>query len=421
MSNIPLAHRLRPNSIDELIGQEHLIGKGMVIKNMIDNNRLLSMIFYGPPGSGKTTLAILLSKHLNYKFKFFNATINNKQDLQSIFELTKYEDNIVLIIDEVHRLNKDKQDLLLPYIERGKIILIGATTANPYFSINPAIRSRLLIFEFKQLQDHHIKIAIEKAINNPSAFNKKLTISKEATNYLIKISNGDIRYLYNLLEVISFGIKDNHIDVDIINTYASIANNAIDANDEGHYNLLSAFQKSIRGSDVDASLYYLAQLCIAQDMTSIERRLLVIAYEDIGLGNPAAVSRTINAIESAKRVGFPEAIIPLGLQVIDLALSPKSKTASNAISSAIQIAKTNPYNPPKYLNYTPYGLKEEEKYSYEKSNLWNYIQYLPDKLKNISFLNLENNSQYESQLLINYQKLKKIKRTNDIVKLNTNK
>ena len=416
--NQPLAHLLRPENLSEIIGQKHLVGKDSIFDRMISNNKLVSMILYGPPGSGKTTLAMVLAKQLNYTFRFFNAVTNNKKDLEVIFAEAKLVSNLVLIIDEVHRLNKDKQDLLLPHIENGTVILIGATTANPYFSINPAIRSRVSLFEVKALTTDDIKEALIRAISSDKGLNNKYSIDDIALNVIANFSNGDIRYALNTLELVAFACKDNTITVDDINKYAGISNSSMDATEEGHYNNLSGFQKSIRGSDVNGALYYLAQLAISKDLDSIERRLLVIAYEDIGLGNPAAVGRTLAACDTARRVGFPEAIIPLGMQVIDLALSPKSKTACNAIYNAMALTQEKPLQVLDYLKYTPVGLTDEQKYSYDKPDIWPLLQYLPNEIKNVEFIEFTGRGKYEEALMKNYYELKKHPRSNDIVKLN---
>ena len=414
----PLAHILRPDSLDEIIGQKHLVGKDCIFERMISNNKLVSMILYGPPGSGKTTLAMVLAKQLNYTFRFFNAVTNNKKDLEMIFTEAKLVSNLVLIIDEVHRLNKDKQDLLLPHIENGSVIVIGATTANPYFSINPAIRSRVSLFEIKALTSEDIKDALIRGLTSEKGLNNLYTYDDKALDIIANYANGDIRYALNTLELVAFACKDKNITVDDIKKYAGISNNSMDATEEGHYNNLSGFQKSIRGSDVNGALYYLSQLAISKDLDSIERRLLVIAYEDVGLGNPAAVGRTLAACETARRVGFPEAIIPLGLQVIDLALSPKSKTACNAIYHAMELAQYKPLQVLEYLKYTPVGLQENEKYDYQNPTIWPLLQYLPEEIKDIEFIEFTGRGKYEEALFKNYNELKKNKRTSNIVMLN---
>lgn len=410
----PLAFRIRPTKIEDYIGQKHLLENDGIIKKCLEHNQIFSMIFFGPPGVGKTTLATIISRTLNLPFREFNAVVDNKKKLEQLFAEAELSDGLVLIVDEVHRLNKDKQDLLLPHLESGLITLIGCTTANPYHSINPAIRSRTHLIELKALTEDDIKEGILKAIER--GYNNEYQIDEDALIQIARVSNGDLRYAYNILEISIINSKDNHITYEDVYKYASIANNSSFKGDDGHYDLVSAFQKSIRGSDVNAALYYLARLLEAGDLDSVERRLLVTAYEDIGLANPNLVARTRAAIETAKIVGYPENLIPLGVQVIDLCLSPKSKSGENAIHAAADIARKEGLEIPKYLRLTPVGLKEEDKYDYGDSSIWHKIQYLPDRIKDLEFYTPGNN-QYEQQLAKNYNELKKYKRTNKLSSL----
>lgn len=410
----PLAFSLRPETLDEVVGQQHLIGPGKILRKCVEEKTLFSMIFYGPPGTGKTTLATVLSKALNRPYRLFNAVTGNKKELDMLFEEARISNGLVVIIDEVHRLNKDKQDLLLPHVENGNITLIGATTSNPYHAINPAIRSRCHLFEIKALSHEDIRIAILNAIHSQKGLNNSVQIEEDALDIICRNSNGDIRFSLNVLEICAFACENHIITKDLVLSYAQIPNYQSDKNGDGHYDTLSAFQKSIRGSDVDAALYYLGILVAANDMDSIERRLLVIAYEDIGLGNPAACARCVNAIDAAKRVGFPEARIILANAVIDLCLSPKSKSAEAAIDAAMQSASRHIYPMPPYLKYTPVNLREEDQYDYGRSDLWPKIQYLPDAIKNECFYQPNENSQYEKVLAANLRKLKQIQRTNQL-------
>lgn len=415
--NQPLASLMRPDTIDEIIGQKHLIGEGKILRKCVEEGKLFSMIFYGPPGTGKTTLARVLSKSLHRPYRFFNAVTGNKKELDAIFEEARITPGLVVIVDEVHRLNKDKQDLLLPHVENGSIILIGATTSNPFHAINPAIRSRTHLFEIKALTPNDIKEAILNAIHSEKGLNDSVSIEDEALEIISTYCNGDIRFALNILEICALASDNGMIDKDLVLSYAQIPNISLDKNGDGHYDIVSAFQKSIRGSDVDAALYYLGILVEANDMDSIERRLLVTAYEDIGLGNPAACARCLNAIDAAKRVGFPEGRIPLANAVIDLCLSPKTKSAEAAIDRALAIIKRHAYPMPAYLRYTPVSLKEEEKYDYGRSDLWNKYQYLPDAIKNEQFYIPETTSQYETVLANNLKKIRSVKRTSDIASL----
>ncbi len=412
----PLAFRMRPQKLSEVIGQKHLIGEGKVLRKCINAGRIFSMILFGPPGTGKTTLATVLANELNMPYRIFNAVTGNKKELEQIFTEAKLYPGLILIVDEVHRLNKDKQDLLLPHVENGNITLIGATTSNPFHAINPAIRSRCHLFEVKQLTMEDIEQALCNALQSSKGFNNNITIDDDALHIISRHSNGDIRYALNILEICAIA-SEGHISKDLVNQFSSIPNMSMDADGDGYYDVLSAFQKSIRGSDVDAALYYLGIMIEANDLDSIERRLLVTAYEDIGLGNPAAVARCVNAIDAAKRVGFPEGRIPLALAIIDLCLSPKSKSAEHAIDAAMEAIHHTPYKVPEYLRLTPVQMNEEDKYDYNRPDLWNQIQYLPNHLKNKHFYEPNTNSSYEKVLAQNLIKLRNIPRSNNLAYL----
>ncbi len=415
--NAPLAYRVRPHTLDDIIGQKHLVGEDGFLRHLMESNTLVSMIFYGPPGSGKTTLAEAFSRSMDAHLIKLNAVTSNKKEMEAAIEESRLFPHPIIIMDEVHRLSKDKQDLLLPFIESGTIYLIGATTANPYIAINPAIRSRCHLLEVKPLTQKEIIEGIHRVIELPNGLNNMYTFSDEAVSTIARLASGDMRFAMNLVEVATLGSKKMHIEKSDIDAITKIPNYLMDQDENGHYDAVSALQKSIRGSDVDAALYYLARLCAAGDLESIERRLLVTAYEDIGLANPQAVTRCATALESARKVGFPEAVIPLGFTVCDLALSPKSKVACNAIHKAMDVATSSPLDVMDYLKLTPVNVQEEDKYPYDRPDIWEKIQYLPELIKNMQFYEPSDHSSYERALNENYRRLKKQGRSKDLRRL----
>ena len=389
----PLALKLAPKSIDDVIGQKHLLGKGKILRNLVENKKIPSMILYGRPGIGKTSIANAIVNDLGVRYRYFNATINNKHDFDVIIEEAKLYDGLVVIMDEIHRLNKDKQDLLLPQIESGLITVIGMTTSNPYHKINPAIRSRCHMFELLPLTEEDIIEGLKKACKHPDL--KGIKITDDAIKYIAALSNNDLRYAYNLLEVAFFSSNNKKIDVDHIKSINNKPAFFHDKNEDGHYDVLSAFQKSIRGSDVDASLHYLARLLEAGDLDSIYRRLSVICYEDIGLANPSIGPRLKAAIDASELVGFPECIIPMGEIVIEMALSPKSNSAVVAINKALDDVRTGKCGKvPKHINSTAVGYL----YPHDFPNDFVVQEYLPDNLKNKKYYTPKETSQYERQL-----------------------
>ncbi|MBQ8193076.1 MAG: replication-associated recombination protein A [Bacilli bacterium] len=370
-----LSVKLRPKKIEDIIGQEHLVSEGKIIYNLVKNKKLFSMILYGHPGIGKTSIACAICEELGMRYRSLNAVINNKKDFDVVIEEAKLYGGIILIVDEIHRLNKDKQDILLPYLESGIITLIGMTTSNPYHAINPAIRSRCQLFELKELTIDNIKTGIEKAIN--SGYLEGISITDDAILYLANISGTDLRFAYNLLEIAYYANSDHVITIDVIKKVNNKPNLFLDKNGDNYYNIISAFQKSIRGSDVNASLHYLARLIEAEDLEIIVRRLSVIVYEDIGLANPSMGPRVDAAINAALRLGFPECRIPLSEIVIELALSPKSNSAEMAIDLALNDVRSgNIGDVPSHLrNPSP-----DYKYPHNYKNDYVKQQYLPDKL-----------------------------------------
>lgn len=400
MNNEPLANYLRPKKLDDVIGQEHLIGKDKIITNLVKNKKIFSMILYGPPGVGKTSIANAIVNELNLKHRFLNAVVNNKKDFEIVFEETKIYGNIVLAVDEIHRLNKDKQDLLLPLLENGLITLIGLTTSNPYHKINPAIRSRCQIFELLPLSKDDIKKGLKKAIKSLP----DIKIDDKAINLISTMSNGDFRFALNLLEV-AYYASDKNITEEVIKRVNSKASNPMDEDETGHYDVLSAFQKSIRGSDVNAALHYLARLISSGDLDSIYRRMSVIAYEDIGLANPNMGVRVNACINACERIGLPEARIPLSQMIIDLCLSPKSNSAESAIDLALSdIEKGNIGKVPAHINAQAFGYK----YPHDYPGSYVVQQYLPDELKNRVYYKPKNNK-YERVLKTTLDNIEKLK------------
>jgi putative ATPase len=335
--------------------------------------------------------------------------------MEIIIEEAKMYGHLLVIIDEVHRLTKDKQDYLLSYLESGLITLIGATTSNPYHSINPAIRSRCHILKLNDLKANDIECALIQALKSDKGLNDLYTCEDGVIEKLAKLSNGDVRFALNNLELLALTSTDNHITLEDLKEKVHGGNLIFDKGEDGYYNSLSAFQKSIRGSDVNASLYYLARLIEAGDLDSIARRLLVTAYEDVGFGNPNAVDRVFHAIETAKMIGFPEARIPLSFAVIDLALSPKSKSAESSIDKAIAKYNEHPLDVPKYLQLTPED--KNESYPYDRNEIWKKLGYLPSQLKNEKFYDYSLNSNYEKALVENYKNIEKFPREYDLKKL----
>ena len=400
----PLAIKLAPTSLKEIIGQEHLIGKGKILTNLVKNKKIFSMILYGKPGIGKTSIANALVKELGIRYRSLNATINTKKDIDIVIEEAKMYDGIVLIMDEIHRLNKDKQDILLPQLESGLITLIGMTTSNPYHSINPAIRSRCQLFELNELETNDIIKGLKKAIKSP--YLEGIEIDNKSIEMIAKLSGNDLRYAYNLLEICYYSSSDKKIDE---NKIKSVNNKPVffsDKNGDGHYDVLSGLQKSIRGSDVDAALHYAARLVIEEDLDSLFRRLSVIAYEDIGLANPAIGPRLDAAINAAERIGLPEARIPIGTIITEMALSPKSNTAHIAFDKALEdIEKGNVGTIPPHIktDSTTY------KYPHDYPGAYVIQQYLPDKIKNTKYYTPKDIG-YEKNIKEIYDKRERIKK-----------
>lgn len=416
-----LANKMRPKNLNEIIGQQHLIGPDAILTKFVEKKHPFSIILYGSPGCGKTTIAMALANDLNIPYRIFNASTGNKKEMDAIIEEAKLSDGLFVIIDEVHRLNKARQDDLLSHMESGLLIIAGCTTANPFHSINPAIRSRCHILEVKPLTTKEIIIGLKKALISPNGLNNEYTIDSDALSTIAKLCSGDIRYGYNCLEICTIVCNDHHITLNDLKT-ASIKTNVIyDKDEDNYYDTLSGLQKSIRGSDPNGAMYYFAKLIESGDIESLERRLITTAYEDIGLANPNACMRTVIALQAAKTIGFPEARIPIASAIIDLCLSPKSKSSENAIDNATASLNERSLKTPDYLRLTPAGLTDDEKYDYSRPELWEYIQYLPKELGNTQFYIPWMTSSYEKALAENYRRILKHGRTSNIKKLNQQK
>ena len=418
MKNQPLAFRMRPTCLEEVVGQQHLVAPGKIIARMIAAKQLSSMILYGPPGIGKTSIASAIAGTTKYAFRTLNAATDTKKELQIVIEEAKMSGTVILLLDEIHRLDKPKQDFLLPHLENGRVILIGATTENPYIAINPAIRSRTQIFELIPLTPEEIHQALKRALTDETKGlgNYDVEITDGAMHTLTHFSNGDVRSSLNALELAVKSTPENE-DGKIIIT-EEIAGNCLqrkvfahDKNGDQHYDVISAFQKSIRGSDVDAALHYMARLIEAGELITLIRRLLVIAYEDIGLANPAGASRAVLAVQAAEKLGLPEARIPLANAVIELALSPKSNTAIPSIDAALSdVRQGKSGNVPSHLQDAHYqgaqklGRGTNYQYPHNYPNHWVKQQYLPDTLKHTQYFQPDPTSKFEEALKEQYKK-----------------
>ena len=368
-----LQNKLRPACLKEVLGQSHLIGKDKVLSNLVKSKRLFNIIFYGQSGIGKTTIALALMNEFNLRYRMLNATVNSKKDFEVVIEEAKLYNGIILIVDEIHRMNKDKQDILLSFIESGLITLIGLTNSNPYHSINPAIRSRCQMLELHALTEKDV----EKGLKRVSSVYPDIKMDAKTIKYIAKLSNGDVRYAYNLVEFAYYGFNKN-VTIENIQEVNNSPSFFTDKGDDGHYDMLSAFQKSIRGSDVDAALHYLGRLIVSGDYDSIYRRMIVIAYEDIGLANPGIGPKVIAAVEACERIGYPELQIPLSVIVTEMALSPKSNSAYSGINAAISdINAGNVGRIPEHIRTN----SPLYKYPHNYPNYWVEQEYLPENLK----------------------------------------
>lgn len=408
----PLAYSMRPENFSDVVGQDHLVGDEGVLTQMIKNKSLFSFILYGNPGCGKTTIAEATCKMSGYKWFRFNASTDNKDTLRQIITESRFYSDSIIIIDEIHRMKKDIQDYLLPYVENGTVIMIGLTTVNPYHSVNPAIRSRCHVYKLNDLKKEDLTKVAKRAY---SIIGEGYTIDDEVYDYIVNMANLEIRTLINSFETLIKTSTDKHITLNDAIRIIQKANVSIDANGDSYYDTLSGLHKSIRGSDVNAALHYLSKLIIADDLQSLCRRLLCIAYEDIGLANPGIGPKVVAACNAARELGNPEARLPLASIVIEMALSPKSNSAYLALAEAMQdIENGNSGTLPLHLKNT-YSFDPNQtayKYPHDYPGAWVDQQYLPDNIKDAKYYHPKASSKYEISLMERYNKIEEIKKRN---------
>lgn len=421
----PLASRLRPTTLDEVVGQQHIVGKDKLLYRAIKADKLSSIIFYGPPGTGKTTLAKVIANTTSAEFMQINATSAGKKDMEEVVAAAKnnqgmYGKKTILFIDEIHRFNKGQQDYLLPFVEDGTIILIGATTENPYFEVNPALLSRSVIFELKKLSTEDIRTLLLRAVNDTEKGmgSYHAQMDDDALEFLADMANGDARAALTAIEL---GILTTDRSEDgIIHITLDVASECIqkrvinyDKTGDNHYDTISAFIKSMRGSDPDAAVYYLARMLYAgEDEKFIARRIMILASEDIGNADPQALQLAVAAAQAVERLGMPEARIVLAQAVTYMASAPKSNSAINAIDKAMRVVQETKTPPvPVHLQDAHYksagklGHGKGYKYAHDYKNHYVKQQYLPDGLTGEVFYEPSENG-YEQQIRAYYKKIK---------------
>ena len=420
----PLASRLRPTTLDEVVGQKHIVGKDKLLYRAIQANQLGSIIFYGPPGTGKTTLAKVIANTTKANFRQINATVAGKKDMEEVVKEAKdalgmYGKKTILFVDEIHRFNKSQQDYLLPFVEDGTLILIGATTENPYFEVNGALISRSRIFELKALEKEDIKELLHRAVydreKGMGSYNAE--IEDDALEFLADVSNGDARAALNAIEL---GIlttergEDGKIHINLEVAQECIQKRVVryDKDGDNHYDTISAFIKSMRGSDPDAAVYYLARMLYAgEDIKFIARRIMICAAEDVGIADPMALTVAVSASQAVERIGMPEAQIILSQAVLYVATAPKSNSAVMAVSAAMDAVKSGRTMPvPVHLQDRHY--KGAEKlghgagylYAHDYPNHYVKQQYLPDGMEGVTFYHPSDNG-YEAQIQEYFRKI----------------
>lgn len=400
----PLASRLRPKSFDDVIGQERLI---RILSNMLKKDKLVSMILYGPTGVGKTTIALLLADHYPLNHFKFNASTDSKATLKQIIDSTKLYGDVLLIIDEIHRMNRDIQDYLLPYVETGKVIMVGLTTENPYIACNPAIRSRASIFKLDRPNETAIKGFLKKVDIAEYGFSEPL--SETVLDYLSVAANGEVRSAINMLEMLLLQ-HDPSQPLVLEQVKDLIGKPALSTDDCGdnYYDILSAFHKSVRGSDVDAALHYLSRLIVAGDLESLLRRISAIVYEDIGLANPGMGPKVAAACDICRHIGFPEAVNALGAITIELCLSPKSNSAHLAVNKAISdVEAGKTYKVPSHLINNPtYDEKKPYLYPHDFPGHQVIQDYLPTELSDVRYYEPQDHTRIEKAFKEQYDEIR---------------
>lgn len=425
-NNAPLAARMRPVTLEEVVGQQHIIGKDKLLYRAVKADKLGSIIFYGPPGTGKTTLADVIAHTTKAEFCQVNATIAGKKDLESVvdkakFNLSAYGKKTILFIDEIHRFNKAQQDFLLPYVEDGTVILIGATTENPYFEVNSALLSRSRIFELKPLTKEDLLVLLHRALEDPfkGVAKDMVTMSEEACAFLAEAADGDARAALNALELAVLTTDrsdDGYIHIDLSVAEECIQKRAVryDKDGDNHYDTVSAFIKSMRGSDPDAALYYLARMLTAgEDVRFIARRIMIAAAEECGIADPRALEVATAAALAVERIGMPEGQIILAEAAVYVATAPKSNASSNGILLAMEeVQKSGSLPIPPYLKDAHYSGAEKldrgigYQYAHDYENHYVRQQYLPDRIKDMPFYCMSDVA-YEGRLQKYYQMIGK--------------
>lgn len=422
----PLAARLRPTTLDEVVGQEHIVGKGTLLYRAIKADKLSSIIFYGPPGTGKTTLAKVIANTTSAEFKQLNATVAGKKDMEEVINnaknaLSMYGKRTILFIDEIHRFNKGQQDYLLPFVEDGTVILIGATTENPYFEVNGALISRSIIFELKPLTKENVKEILKRAV-----FDKEkgmgaydAAIDEDALEFLSDLSNGDARTALNAIELAILTTERSedgkiHITIDVASECIQKRRTYYDKNGDNHYDTVSAFIKSMRGSDPDAAVFYLAKMLYAgESVTFIARRMMICASEDVGNADPQALQVAVAASLAVERVGMPEAQIILSQAAAYIATAPKSNASCVAIEEAMRaVNDTKNVTIPIHLKDAHYkgaaklGHGVDYKYAHDYKNHYVKQQYLPYELEGEEFYHISDMG-YEAKIKEHMKRIKK--------------